>query len=271
MVHPIFTAVDCHAHVIAKDRPITTHRHQPPERDYTAAELLANFDSVGVSHGVLTAPSYYLNDNSLLLEALAASSRLRGTVNLAPETSVEEMVALREKGVCGVRLNWYRKPALPDIREQRDLMARIRDAGLHLEMFIEGQHLPAVLPAIEQSGVKLVLDHFGCPDPDGGVRSAGFVKMLDLMNRGRAWVKLSAPYRLQEKDFETHARTYVRAMLSGAGPQQLVWASDWPWGAHEEGMTYSRCIDWLTDWVPDAAARQHILSVTPVSLFGFDT
>ena len=270
MSHPTPTAIDCHAHVIAKDRPIISHRHQPPERDYTAAELLAHFDSAGITHGLLTAPSYYRYDNSLLLEALAASNRLRGTVNLDPATPLEELVALRALGVCGVRLNWYRLPALPDIREQQDLMARLRDARLHLELFIEGRHLPEVLPTIEASGVTLVLDHFGCPDPNGGVRSAGFVAMLDLMNRGRAWVKLSAPYRFQREGFGNLARQYARAMLASAGPQQLVWASDWPWGGHDEGMTYRGCLDWLTDWVPDAAQRQIILSETPVSLFGFN-
>jgi predicted TIM-barrel fold metal-dependent hydrolase len=58
-------------------------------------------------------------------------------------------------------------------------------------------------------------------------------------------------------------------MLRAVGPARLVWASDWPWGGFEAGMTYQKCLDWLADWVPDANARQIILSETPRELFGF--
>ena len=258
-------AIDCHAHVLAKERKITSDRHVSPGRDYTIDELLQIFKEHGISRGLLTAPSYYLTDNSLLLSALARAPVLRGTVNLQPDTTMAEIEALGQKGVCGMRLNWWRKKELPDIKIYRDLLAKIKAANWHLELFLDGVNMPHVLPTVKESGVKLVLDHFGCPDPVDGVASLGFRMMLDMVSSGQAWVKLSAPYRLNGGD----PKLYAHALLSCAGPQRLMWASDWPWGGFEEGMTYQRCLDWLVEWIPDENARRIVLCETPRKLFGF--
>ena len=92
MVAPVhdFTAVpgavDAHAHVMRRDAPLAALRHSAPKRDVTVEEYLAVLDRHGVTHGVLTAPSFYGTDNSLLLSALDASGgRLRGTVIVEPD------------------------------------------------------------------------------------------------------------------------------------------------------------------------------------------
>ena len=62
--------VDAHAHVMRRDAPLAAQRHSAPKRDVTVEEYLAVLDRHGVAHGVLTAPSFYGTDNSLLLAAL---------------------------------------------------------------------------------------------------------------------------------------------------------------------------------------------------------
>ncbi|SRR6266567_3030355 len=96
-------AIDCHAHVLAKGRKITSDRHVPPGRDYTIDELLQIFKEHGISRGLLTAPSYYLTDNSLLLSALARAPFLRGTVLTTAEASaaLPQAAGLKEMGVPG--------------------------------------------------------------------------------------------------------------------------------------------------------------------------
>ena len=57
-----------------------------PKHDVTVEEFLGELDAHGISHAVLTAPSFYGTDNSLLLSALdAGAGRLRGTAIVAPE------------------------------------------------------------------------------------------------------------------------------------------------------------------------------------------
>src|SRR5258708_19690821 len=60
-------AVDCHAHVMRRDLPLAPDRHSGPKRDVSVEEYLATLDEHGISHGVLTAPSFYAPHNPFLL------------------------------------------------------------------------------------------------------------------------------------------------------------------------------------------------------------
>ena len=75
------TRIDSHAHVFRRDLPLVKGYRHAPQRDALLPELLGLFDAHGITHGVLTAPSFLGTDNSFLLAALrAAPDRLRGTV-----------------------------------------------------------------------------------------------------------------------------------------------------------------------------------------------
>lgn len=142
----------------------------------------------------------------------------------------------------------------------------MRGLDWHVEIYLEGPPLANLLPAIRDSGARVVVDHFGSPDPARGVACAGFRQVLDGVRAGDTFVKLSAPYRQGGAD----PQRYVDALLDAGGPQQLVWASDWPFVLHEDEISYRDCVPWLADWVSDGEARRIILADTPTRLFGFD-
>src|SRR2546429_5569396 len=111
----MIVAVDCHAHVMRRDAPLAPDRHSAPKRDCTAEEYLAVLDAHGISHGVLTAPSFYGTANTLLLNALdRAAGRLRGTVIVAPGVDRQTLEAMAARGAVGIRLNWFRRTSVPD-------------------------------------------------------------------------------------------------------------------------------------------------------------
>jgi predicted TIM-barrel fold metal-dependent hydrolase len=262
-------AIDCHAHVMRRDAPLAADRHSAPKRDCTVEEYLSVLDAHGISYGVLTAPSFYGADNSLLLDALdRAGGRLRGTVIVDPRIDRASLAAMGERGAAGIRLNWIRRSSLPDVSvaDYRHLFANVRDLDWHVEIYLEGPFLAKALPAIRESGARVVVDHFGSPDPAQGVACGGFKAVLDGVRAGDTWVKLSAPYRQGGVDVQR----YVDALLDAGGPQQLVWASDWPFVSHEDEIAYRDCVGWLSEWVPDEHSRQIILAETPARLFGFD-
>src|SRR5258705_10943785 len=88
-------AIDCHAHVRPRDLPLASERHSAPKRDVHVEEFLGVLDTHGISHGVLTAPSFYGTDNQLLLKALAAHpDRLRGTAIVAPDITPEVLTEM---------------------------------------------------------------------------------------------------------------------------------------------------------------------------------
>jgi predicted TIM-barrel fold metal-dependent hydrolase len=260
--------VDAHAHVMRRDAPLAAQRHSAPKRDVTVEEYLAVLDRHGVACGVLTAPSFYGTDNSLLLAALdSARGRLRGTAIVAPDIERNALEAMAARGVVGVRLNWIRRDQVPDVAspEYRRLLSRLAELEWHVEIFLEGPKLAPVLPMLRASGVKVVVDHFAHPDPAQGVACKGFQQALAGVRAGDTWVKLSAPYRLGGAD----PQPYVDALLDAGGAGQLVWASDWPFVSHEDEITYERCLRWLDEWIPDAATRNAVFAETPLTLFGF--
>ena len=260
-------AVDAHAHVLKRDLPLDAQRHSAPKRDATIEDYIALLDANGVSHGVLTAPSFYGTDNGLLLASLRKfPDRLRGTAIVDPSITDGALSALSAAGIVGMRLNWVRRDALPDFAgaDYRRLFARVAALGWHVEIYLEGAKLAVVLPAVRASGARVVVDHFGSPDPARGVDCPGFRSVLEGVRAGDTWVKLSAPYRLGGAD----PQAYVDALLA-AGRGQLVWATDWPFVGFEDAIAYRQCMQWLNDWVPDAPTRRAILADTPARLFGF--
>ena len=258
--------VDTHAHVMSDKAPLVAERHSAPHRTVTVEEFIGVLDAYGVDCGVLTQPSFYGTDNSILLDALAAyPDRLRGTAIVAPGAPESHLADLHGKGIRGIRLNWFHRDALPDIHQYASVFGIARELGIHVEVYIEGAKLPALLPTIRQSGVTLVLDHFGSPDPVRGVECEGFQAALSMVREGRAFVKLSAPYRLGGAP----AQPYVDALMEAGGPQRLMWGSDWPWVSNDVGRDYAQLQSQFVEWVPDAADRAVILGATPAGIFGF--
>ena len=262
------TAIDCHAHVMRRDLPLASERHSAPKRDVTVEEFLGVLDAHDISHGVLTAPSFYGPNNALLLSALdAAAGRLHGTAIVEPTIPANELAQMDRRGIVGIRLNWIRRAQIPDVAspDYRRLFEAVAALGWHVEIYLEGPKLAQMLPIVRASGAHVVLDHFGAPDPALGVNDPGFREALAGVRNGDTWVKLSAPYRLGGAD----PQPYVDALLDAGGGDQLMWASDWPFVGFEETITYPMCIDWLRAWLPDDTTRQRVLVDTPAKLFRF--
>jgi len=261
-------AVDCHAHVIKKDAPLVAERHSAPARDCGVQEYLHLLDTHGVTYGLLTAPSFYGSNNEVLLDALkSADGRLRGTAIVETTISEAELANMKAAGICGLRLNWIRREKIPDIASEpyKALLAKARNVGIHIEVYLEGELLAPVLKIINDSGAQAVIDHFGNPRGPDASQSEGFMALLQAIDKGNTWVKLSAPYRLRQ----TTPNELIPHILQYHQGERAVWATDWPWVGFENKVTYEQCINWLFDWVKDEKIRNAILVNNPQSLFGF--
>ena len=261
-------AIDAHAHVMRRDAPLAPDRHSAPKQDLSAEDYLRVLDAHDISHGVLTAPSFYGSDNTLLLQSLQRHPhRLRGTAIVDPRIDDASLDTLGCAGIVGIRLNWFRRDTLPSLGDYRRVFAALRERRWHVEVYIEGAKLATLLPALRDHGVTIVVDHFGSPDPARGVECSGFREVLAGVRAGDTYVKLSAPYRLGGAD----PRRYVDALLDAGSGAQLVWASDWPFVSHEEQVRYEDCVGWIRAWICDDATRQRVLVDTPAALFHFDS
>lgn len=257
--------VDCHAHVWTRDMPFIDNPRHTPDYDFTAEQYLAQLDRHGVQLAVLAGASLFGDYNEYMIGALRRYKRLRGTVILNPAVERIVLEDMKRDGVVGVRLMFRGLKTLPDITtyEYRRLFRRVRDLDWHVHLHTEGPRLAGLIDFLETTGVKLVIDHFGTPDPRKGVECDGFQRMMTSIAKGNTWVKLSAGYRIGA----AAAATYASALLRKVGPDRLLWASDSPFASFESTMTYQQAIDALHDWVPDALTRRKITADNPIALY----
>ena len=258
--------MDAHAHIYTLDMPQSGAAWHTPPRDAGVERYLAVLDQHGVDFAVLAATSLYGDYNDYAIEACRRNRRLRTTVIVDPATDRYVLEQMKRDGVVGVRFQWRNVTPLPDLasREYRLFLRRVADLDWHVHLHDDGPRLPAAIAAIQASGVKLVIDHFGRPDPALGIRCAGFQAVLRAIEGGRTWVKLAAGFRLSS---ENAAVECAQTLLKFAGPERLVWGSDWPFAAFEQTMDYEQAIAAFTRWVPDAAARRAIGGETPLALY----
>ncbi|WP_425551602.1 amidohydrolase family protein [Achromobacter dolens] len=265
-------AVDSHAHVFLQGLALADTRRHTPDYDAPLAQYLGLLDAHGLAHGVLVQPSFLGTDNSHLLEALrAAPARLRGVAVV--DTAIDEAAlrALAAAGVVGIRLNLIGL-AVPDLRTQpwQSLLARVNALGWHVEIHLQAARLADIMPALLQAGCRVVVDHFGRPDPALGVADPGFGYLLRQADSGRVWVKLSAPYRNWTGEACASAgREAARQLLDAYTPARLMWGSDWPHTEHRHLASYPASMRWLDDWIDDPTQRRAVLAETPLRLFQF--
>jgi predicted TIM-barrel fold metal-dependent hydrolase len=116
-----------------------------------------------------------------------------------------------------------------------------------------------------------VFPHWGGPDVRGGLNQRGFPALRRGADSGRAHVKLSgmSKYSNEPYPFED-TKPYLRALLSAFGPQQCMWASDWPHLKAPERLDYGPLLMYAQALMPDPAIRHQVLWETPFRLFGFE-
>jgi len=257
--------VDAHAHVFSADMPVVANPRHNPVYAFTPEQYLATMDAHGVQFAVLAAGSPWADYNDYMIEALRRHPRLRGTVVVDPSVERYTLEAMARDGVVGVRLSFITMKEMPDLTTfaWRRFLRRLRDLNWHVHLHIDGPRLPLVLPHFEAAGVKLVLDHYGRPDPAKGIACEGFQAMVRAIERGNTWVKVSAGYRLGEE----RVAAYGRELLRTVGAQRLLWASDCPFVGDEEATTYRRTMESVDAWMPDEATRRAVFGENALKLY----
>lgn len=259
--------IDTHAHVFSRDCALAPDRRYDPDGEASVEQYMGLLDSHGIDYGVLVQPSFLGTDNGYLVSALArAAGRLRGIAVVDGRIGDGDLDALAEAGVVGIRLNLIPPHRPIDLAEApwRHLLRRIAKRGWIVEIQADCRDLGAVLEEVGNAGARAIVDHFGRVAHTDSPVAEALRGVLAMAGEGLLWVKLSAPYR-----FPANARAIAEVLVAEAGPERLLWGSDWPWTQNADGMTYAKTLNWLEEWVPDGPARRLILGDTPARLFGF--
>lgn len=249
--------VDCHAHVYTRAMPASDSAWHLPPHDATIEDYLATLDRHDVPFAVLAAASIYGDYNDYALSAVRRHRRLRTTVIVSPDIDAFAMQRMHDDGVVGIRFQFRNVSEPPDLTSfaYRRLMRRAADLGWHIHLHDEGPRLASFIEPILAAGPRLVIDHFGRPNAQQGAESEEFRAVLRAVDGGRTWVKISAGFRIEPPGA---ARRLTSELLHGAGPERLLWGSDWPFAAFENRVTYDGVLADYAANVPDARHRDAI-------------
>jgi predicted TIM-barrel fold metal-dependent hydrolase len=276
-------ACDCHVHIFdpAGFAYASNRVYTPPEAsiaDLRALQAALHFDRV-----VIVTPSVYGTDNSCTLDAIRQlGTGARGIAVIDSSTTAAALAQMAATGVRGVRLNLETVGEFDPGAAKRLLAAaaeQIRGRNWHIQLNTRLSVIAALSDDLAALAFPVVFDHFGGAKAALGTRQPGFDAMLGLVKSGRAYVKISAPYRASGKapDFPD-AAPLAQALVAG-NPDRIIWGSNWPHpgrGAtptaiappypNDDGAVLNR----LPSWVPDAAIRKKILVGNPAALYGFE-
>jgi predicted TIM-barrel fold metal-dependent hydrolase len=264
-----------------------------PDRVYTPevveAEALIGFHHrLGFERVVVVHPNTHGTDNSVTLYAMRMyGANARGVALIDQRTSDKEIESMTAAGILGARINLrLRHGDDTDVaggRAQFQALAqRARKQRWHIQMFTGPQVIAGIKELVRDSPVPVVFDHFGGLDTALGLEQPGFKDLIELLESGNVWVKISAAYRSSTKapDYADVA-PFARALIA-ANPDRILWGSDWP---HPAGVTPSgrrtteitpmkniddgALLNQLAVWEPDASVRRKILVDNPARLYGF--
>ena len=264
-------ACDTHMHVY--DAAVPSAPGGPPiPGHFPAARYREMQARLGLARVIVVQPNAYQDDNRVTLGAIRAiGAGARGVGVVKPGVSDAEIERLAQGGIVAQRIFHLPNGAV-SLAQMDEVMARVHPFGWHANIQLDGRELPQYEAQIARLPGKFVIDHTGKYLEPVAPDHAAFKALLRLVDTGRCWVKLSAPYetsRTGAPGYEDVAR--LAKALARHAPERMLWASNWPHPSAPQDAVPDDAdlLDLLLDWAPDEATRRRILVDNPAALYGF--
>ena len=279
-------ACDCHTHIHGDPArfPFFAGRTYTPEMALPE-EMAALHTALHIQRVVIVTPSVYGTDNAATLYGMQArGADARGVAVIDEQTPENALDAMAQAGVRGIRLNLATAGITdPAVARQRFQAAaeRMQRRQWHVQLNTNLAIIAALKDVVAAAPVPVVFDHFGGAKAALGLQQPGFADLVELVRSGKAYVKISAAYRVSEQAPDYPDVVPLAQALIAANAERVVWGTDWP---HPTGtppggkptdvtpllqIDDGRLLNQLPVWAPDPAIRQKILVDNPARLYGF--
>lgn len=264
-------ACDCHIHIYDAVTPIAPTATAKAPSWATADAYRAVQSRIGTERAVVVQPTAYGTDNRCTVAAIAdlGIDKTRGIAVVDRSVSAGELEHLHGGGIRGARFQMLPGGAIPwDHLEP--VAALIADFGWHAQIQMDGRLFAEREELIRGLPCPVVIDHVGKFLEPVPVSHPGFQSLLRLLDTGRVWLKLAAPYEVSKAGPPLYSD--VGALAKEAArrhPERMLWASNWPHVAMPVPEDDAMMLDLLLDWVPDAATRHSILVDNPAEVYQF--
>jgi len=263
-------ACDAHCHIFgpaAKFPYAPERRYTPP--DSPKEKLRALHEHLGLSRAVLVQASCHGEDNRAMLDAIAWSGGAwRGVAMVGDDATEDELQALHEGGVRGVRFNFVRHlGGAPDPRVFERALATITPLGWHIVLHFDAEDIESHAEMFGNLRVPFVIDHMGRVSAEHGLGQRPFVMLLELMRNPLAWVKISGPERISVAGKPFRDAVPFAAALVRAAPDRVLWGTDFPHPNVKVMPNDGELVDLFAEIVPDSGLRKRILVDNPARLY----
>lgn len=273
-------AVDAHCHVFGPGDIFP----YAPERKYTPCDapkekLFALRDLLGFERNVIVQATCHGADNCALVDALeSANGKARGVATVRRDVTLEELQALHQAGVRGVRFNFVKR--LVDAPPKDTLMEiaqKIAPLGWHIVIYFEAEDLKEYWDFFTSLPTIVVVDHMGRPDVTKPVDGEDFALFIKLMREHKNfWSKVSCPERLSKTgpkalNGEQHAYLdvvpFARRLIQEF-PDRVLFGTDWPHPNLKDHMPDDGLlVDYVAQIAPSEQERQQLLVDNPMRLY----
>jgi len=273
-------AVDAHCHVFGPGAEFP----YAPERKYTPcdaskAQLFALRDHLGFARNVIVQATCHGADNRAMIDALLHSGgKARGVATVRRSVADEQLRAMHEAGVRGVRFNFVKR--LVDFTPRDELLeiaGRIAPLGWHVVIYFEAVDLPELWDFFAALPTTVVVDHMGRPDVSKPVDGPEFERFVKFMrDNPNVWSKVSCPERLSltgpkaldgERDAYRDVVPFARRIVEEF-PDRVLWGTDWPHPNLKDHMPDDGLlVDFIPHIAPTAALQRKLLVDNPMRLY----
>jgi len=264
-------ACDTHMHVYDGRFPVAPDAVLFPP-DASVAHYRSLQSELGLTRVVVVQPTTYGLDNRLQLEAVDdLGPEARAVVVVDADVAESELDDLTEAGTRGARFHLLPGGAVP-WESLGPVAARVHERGWHIQLQLDGRRLAERLDALRALPTPLVVDHIGLFAPPAPRSDPNVEALLTLIETGRCWVKLSAPYLSSASGPPDYADVgeLARALV-GHAPERMLWASNWPHPGVPTPPPPSTLASLLAAWAGDDATARRILVDNPAEVYGFGT
>jgi 2-pyrone-4,6-dicarboxylate lactonase len=262
---------DSHVHVFGPRArfPFAEGRNYTPS-DATKEMLFALHEKLGIEHCVIVQPNCHGRDNSVTVDALAATGgAYRGIALVGLDVSDAELKRLDAAGMRGARFHYVGHLSTgPKIDDVIAFGKRLAGVGWHLQIHMAGELIAELAPSLKRSPVPVVIDHIGRIDASLGIDQPAFRVLLGLMENKNVWVKVSGTDRITRAGPPySDAVPFARKLVAEFG-DRCVWGTDWPHPNHTHVPDDGQLVDILAEIAPGAALKA-VMVDNPMRLYKF--
>lgn len=260
-------ACDTHFHIFGPQKrfPLDPGRRLEVE-DCTLDDLIAMHDKLGITRGLIVQSFQHGYAYEYMLHAMSRyPDRLRGCIIPAPDITDRELEILAKAGVVAVRFG-FKSAGVIDER----MRARCGDFGIRPHYLVHGEEeIDAWKKQILGTEGTFAIEHMGYPHTANGLNDTCFKFLLECLDTGRCWAKLSPRCSAQPTLPFSDVLPFIHELVRRA-PKRLMWGSDWPHPNYFNPMPNDAdLLDLMLDWAPEEAVRNDIMIHNPAEILRF--